>query len=154
MKRPILLHPLVLAAIAILAMNDHVWKHAAPGFVTGKLSDVAGLLFFPAMLAAIWGLAKEGKAAAGNALSVLVVASLATAVVFALVKTWVPANLVYRWGLGALQWPFIAVRHAMLGAHIRPLTPVSLVMDATDLLALPFALAAVGLRKLVPSSTE
>jgi hypothetical protein len=153
-KRPVLLHPVVLAAIAILAMNDHVWKRAAPGLVTGKLSDVAGLLFFPAMLAAVWGLAREGQAAAGNAVKVLLVASIATVLVFALVKTWLPANLAYRWGLGALQWPFIALRHVAAGAPVRSVAPVSLVMDVTDLAALPFALATLALRKLVPSSAE
>ncbi|MCC6617494.1 MAG: hypothetical protein IT341_00485 [Chloroflexi bacterium] len=41
-----LLHPVVLGAIGLLLLNDHVLKTTTPGFVTGKLSDFAGLAFF------------------------------------------------------------------------------------------------------------
>ena len=43
------LHPLSLAALALCAVNDHLLKGAGllPSIVTGKLSDFAGLLFFP-----------------------------------------------------------------------------------------------------------
>lgn len=137
------MHPVVVASIAVLALNDHVWKRALPGLLTGKLSDVAGLVFFPALLAAAWGLANARKASAGNALAVLVTASIATAAVFALVKTYAPANLAYCWGLGALQWPVLALRHAASGIPLRGVAPVKLVMDGTDLVALPFALVAL-----------
>jgi len=49
----LLLHPAVLAAIALFVVNDHVFKPAHPGWLTGKLSDVAGLVFFT--LAAVTG---------------------------------------------------------------------------------------------------
>ena len=44
-----LVHPVPVAAIALTALNDHVFKqgHLLPAVVTGKLSDVAGLFFFP-----------------------------------------------------------------------------------------------------------
>jgi hypothetical protein len=45
-----LLHPIVLLAIGILLINDHVLKSAWPGAVTGKLSDIAGLVFFPLLV--------------------------------------------------------------------------------------------------------
>ncbi|ROO91035.1 hypothetical protein EDD29_8778 [Actinocorallia herbida] len=38
-------------AVAVLALNDHLLKPAFPGVLTGKLSDVAGLVFAPALLA-------------------------------------------------------------------------------------------------------
>ena len=41
------MHPVALAAIAVLVVNDHVLKSAYPGWLTGKLSDIAGLVFFP-----------------------------------------------------------------------------------------------------------
>ena len=46
-------HPLFLGALALLALNDHVLKGAGvlPGAVTGKLSDVAGLLVAPLVCA-------------------------------------------------------------------------------------------------------
>jgi hypothetical protein len=40
--RDLLLHPIALAAIAVLVANDHRWKASHPGWLTGKLSDVAG----------------------------------------------------------------------------------------------------------------
>ena len=39
--------PPTLLALAVLVLNDHVLKQAAPGVVTGKLSDVAGLVLAP-----------------------------------------------------------------------------------------------------------
>lgn len=48
-----LIHPLLLGALALLLINDHLLKGSGllPGAVTGKLSDVAGLLVAPAVLA-------------------------------------------------------------------------------------------------------
>jgi len=45
---------LPLAAVLVLAVNDHVLKGSGllPDMVTGKLSDVAGLFFFPIFCAA------------------------------------------------------------------------------------------------------
>jgi hypothetical protein len=40
-------HPLSVGATGLLILNDHVLKSAMPGLVTGKLSDFAGLFFFP-----------------------------------------------------------------------------------------------------------
>jgi hypothetical protein len=49
------LHPLPLVALVVLAVNDHYLKHAGilPRWVTGKLSDFGGLLFFPLLLTAL-----------------------------------------------------------------------------------------------------
>ena len=43
------LHPLSLAAMVMLGLNDHVFKASGslPAWLTGKLSDVSGLFFFP-----------------------------------------------------------------------------------------------------------
>ncbi|GLZ76056.1 hypothetical protein Afil01_08630 [Actinorhabdospora filicis] len=49
-------HPVTVAATAVLYLNDHVFKQAWPGPVTGKLSDVAGMVMFPALLGAMAGL--------------------------------------------------------------------------------------------------
>ncbi len=53
--RRALAHPLWLAALVVLALNDHVLKGAGllPGWLTGKLSDFAGLLVAPAVLAVL-----------------------------------------------------------------------------------------------------
>jgi hypothetical protein len=138
-----LLHPLPLAAIVILALNDHWGKLHFPGIATGKLSDFAGLAFFPLLLQAGW----EALGGAIRART-LVVACIATAVVFALVKTWGPAHAAYEYGLGALQWPFRLAWGAWNGVPA-PYTPVALEADPTDLVALPAVGAAwwVGRRR-------
>lgn len=50
-----LIHPVSLAAIGLLLLNDHVLKPLLPGPLTGKLSDVAGLVFFPLLLSVALG---------------------------------------------------------------------------------------------------
>lgn len=45
-------HPLTWLSIATLLLNDHLFKVVAPSWLTGKLSDFAGLFFFPFLLAA------------------------------------------------------------------------------------------------------
>ena len=51
-----LVHPLPLLAVLVLVINDHVLKGSGllPGALTGKLSDIAGLFFFPLLLASIY----------------------------------------------------------------------------------------------------
>lgn len=46
-------HPLSLLSIALLLLNDHVFKTVSPSWLTGKLSDFAGLFFFPFIVAAV-----------------------------------------------------------------------------------------------------
>lgn len=125
-----LLHPGALTAIGVLILNDHWLKEAFPGLITGKLSDLAGLSFFPLVLHAVWALLiGRGSRRA------LPIACVLTATAFAAVKTVPLCNEAYEIGLGWLQFPFRALLGATEPAHTH------LVMDATDLLALP----AVGL---------
>jgi hypothetical protein len=49
----------VLAAMLVTAVNDHWLKAAAPGWLTGKLSDFAGLFFFPFLVVACLELVRE-----------------------------------------------------------------------------------------------
>ena len=49
-------HPATVIALLVLVVNDHVLKAAYPGWVTGKLSDAAGLVLAPPLLAAVLGL--------------------------------------------------------------------------------------------------
>src|SRR5262245_28812425 len=53
----VLLHPLFLCALALLLVNDHLLKGAGilPGAITGKLSDLAGLIVAPVLVAALVG---------------------------------------------------------------------------------------------------
>ncbi|MFO0680664.1 MAG: hypothetical protein U0234_01375 [Sandaracinus sp.] len=53
--RRALTHPAFLGALALLVVNDHVLKGAGllPGWVTGKLSDLAGVVVAPVVLGAL-----------------------------------------------------------------------------------------------------
>jgi hypothetical protein len=125
-----LAHPVAVAAVTLLLVNDHFLKHAWPGFVTGKLSDVAGMIFFPILLASVQRRVP------------LLACCIATALVFALVKTAPWANDLYRVVWGAMQWPFRAA-HAWLAHREAPgLARVVLVRDPSDLLAVPFVCIA------------
>lgn len=50
----VLTSPVYLLALAVLLLNDHVLKELAPGFVTGKLSDFAGLFACAAFWAGLF----------------------------------------------------------------------------------------------------
>lgn len=56
------IHPLPLLALALLAVNDHLLKGAGwlPGWLTGKLSDFAGMFFFPLLISACVDVALYG----------------------------------------------------------------------------------------------
>jgi len=121
-----LLHPVAVIALVVLVANDHVWKYSHPGWLTGKLSDVAGLIVFPLVLCAALRVVSTSERLLGGCVA-------ATMIVFALVKLWAPATHACEWAMGWLQAPFSSV------------TPTRLVRDPTDLLALPFALVALWL---------
>lgn len=150
-----MLHPVPLSALALLVLNDHVLKaHAVAGtafaVVTGKLSDVAGMVFFPLLLVALCeatlALLHRFHRPSRTALTVAVVA---VGVVFALTKTWTPAAELYRIVWGALQWPVFAVVSVTRGEEMPVLHRVRHVMDATDIVALPALVVAyvVGARR-------
>jgi len=134
----LLLHPLPLLSIALLIVNDHVLKHRWPGAVTGKLSDAAGMVYFPLFLHAL--LAPAGRHIGLSERRMLLGSVLATGLVFAATKTLPAATEVYRVSLGALQWPLRALFSLLARAPLPALTPVSAVTDPTDLLTLPLLL--------------
>ncbi len=72
-------HPLTVGATAVLLLNDHMLKQAWPGLVTGKLSDLAGLVVAPPALGLLLGLFLTGRIGAAAAV-------LVTGVGFAAVK--------------------------------------------------------------------
>ncbi|HEY8272190.1 MAG TPA: hypothetical protein VIG33_14970 [Pseudobdellovibrionaceae bacterium] len=46
-------HPIALFPVALMAVNDHWLKYAYPGWFTGKLSDFAGIFYFPIFILAM-----------------------------------------------------------------------------------------------------
>ena len=53
-------HPVTVLALVLWWANDHVFKRAWPGWVTGKLSDVCGVWVVAAVVAAALGLVRIG----------------------------------------------------------------------------------------------
>lgn len=114
-------HPASLLSIGLLILNDHLLKSISPSWLTGKLSDFAGLFFFPFLLAIIFGIAfRRASSKTIGALAIGV-----TAIWFALIKTTVLGN--------TLTEELVA---RLLGV------PVQIVLDPTDLIALPVLIPA------------
>lgn len=139
-----LLHPLALIALLVMMTNDHVFKDAWPGVLTGKISDLAGLVFFPLFLQALWetSLAEMGRDWQPRR-AILLRAVLATAIGFVLVKTVPACHDAYRYGLGFLQWPARILVAEWRGVGPAEFAPVRSVLDPTDLVALPGLLLAL-----------
>jgi hypothetical protein len=118
-----LLTPTWIGALALLVANDHWLKGSGllPGVLTGKLSDFAGMLVAPVLLAALLGVRTRG-------------ALLACHVAVAIVFTGIQLSTGF-----AAQWS------ALMGLFGHPWT---ITCDPTDLLALPFLL--VSWKLLVP----
>jgi hypothetical protein len=117
-------HPLWLASLVLLIANDHVLKGAGllPGWLTGKLSDFAGLIVAPVLFAAIARGRRPGARAAACA---------AVAAVFVAIKLSPPAAR--------------ALEGTLALAHV----PWRVWSDPTDLVALvvlPAAWWLTGLR--------
>lgn len=138
-----LLHPVPIAAIIVLVANDHLFKTLWPGLVTGKLSDVAGLLFFPLLVQA--GLEVGEELFRGTwrpSRTVLALTALATGAAFAGIKLWPAAGDTYRVVLGILGWPIQASIAVLAGSGVSSPSPVPLASDPTDLVALPFLIVS------------
>jgi hypothetical protein len=121
-------HPVLLGSILVLLLNDHVLKAAAPSALTGKLSDFAGLFFFPFMVGAgVQGLARLGARRVGGRMALLAGFGLSAAM-FGALKTLPGVNL---WMANLLS--------GLLGL------PVKIALDPSDLLALVVFVPAWGL---------
>ncbi len=123
-------HPASIAAIALLLLNDHVLKAAYGTWWTGKLSDVAGLAFAPALLAVV--LALVVPRARPRAVAAASIAT--TGAAFTLVKATTAGAAAASAAWTAVVGPSV----------VRP--------DLTDLLALPaLALAWLTFRATRPA---
>ncbi len=143
-----MLHPFSLLSLAGLLLNDHVFKAAAAGtafnVVTGKASDVCGVCFFAFLCVAAVELTQSlFKRYRGPDVKVAVVVAVCVAVFFALMKTLPFFGDLYAWSLGALQWPFHALRAGALVA----VRPVAHIVDATDVVAVPCAFVVVYVQR-------
>lgn len=109
-------HPLTLSSIGLLIINDHLLKVVAPSWLTGKLSDFAGLFFFPFLLAAFLALPLERL----KPRQVMTLACFVSSGWFISIKTLPAANALTT---QLLTW--------LLGVQS------NIILDPTDLAALP-----------------
>jgi hypothetical protein len=119
-------HPACLLALVVLILNDWVLKPSswAPPLLTGKLSDFAGLLFFPLLLTAL-----------GDCL-LLLASRLGAPVDFTLSRGKVLASIVATGAVFSLvKLSALANQVAVDLAHSVGL-PARIVRDPSDLIAL------------------
>ncbi len=146
-----LLHPVVIGTILVLLVNDQVLKRAWPGVVTGKLSDLAGLVFAPLLLVAVAELAASAAGRwRGPSRRWLSAAVAVVGLGFAAVKLLPGAEALWEAGLGAVQWPVSAVGDLLAGRGLPPIRPVASTPDATDLVTIPavWLAHAIGLARV------
>jgi hypothetical protein len=139
-----LLHPLALAALAALVVNDHLLKPMLPGLLTGKLSDVAGLLLAPLVVVAAieLGAAVIGRRASPHR-GALIAICLIIGAGFAVVKTTAAGALALGSLLGVGQWLAASLASPVLGMPPPPAV-ADVAVDPTDLVALGSVLVALG----------
>lgn len=143
-----LLSPWALGAVAVFVLNDHVLKGSGllPSVVTGKLSDAAGLVFFPLFLEGLWeAVAASVGCRVRPSRTRLLTCVVMTGLVFAGVQIIPAVDWAWRWSLGTLQYPFRASWAFLTGNPGSGLRPIASWPDVTDLLMLPFLLLAYGL---------
>ena len=109
-----LVHPLAIFSLLVLVINDHVLKEMFGGPITGKLSDIAGAIVVPLLIATVF----EHRSRRA-----IDFAAGATAFVLAAINTLPVADRLYE-------------------AALSVVVPSVNTMDATDLIAVPFVLVA------------
>ncbi|MEW9527745.1 hypothetical protein [Microbispora sp. NPDC049125] len=135
-------HPLTLAAVVLLLLNDHLFKPLWPGPVTGKLSDVAGLIVAPPLLNLVVRRPRVSVLLTGAAFTLVKTTTIGAALA---TEVWTlvwgpsriladPTDLIALPALCAAWW---AWEHA--GARAVRLARVAIVVPATVL-----AVAATG----------
>jgi len=146
-------HPAVWLAIGLLVLNDHVLKRVATSWLTGKLSDFAGLAFFPLLLDGAIELALDAVGRyRGPSRARVVVCIALTGASFAFMKLTSIGETIYGLGLGLAQWPFRSAFSVISGEGLAPFRVASMVRDATDLIALfaliiPYAIGTARARR-------
>jgi len=124
-------HPLTLACIGLLLVNDHILKGLYPSALTGKLSDFAGLFFFPYLLTTFFCLAGLAISLAGKHLSGLAWPCKFTLGQVAL-SAYVSTGVLFS--AFKVSPAFNAAANGLL-SHVSGL-PIWILLDPTDLIAL------------------
>lgn len=119
-----LTHPATIAAICALLLNDLMFKSLWPGaWATGKMSDLAWVVFAPPLLAFLLSFATRGNARAQRA--AFVTAYIGLPLLYAAFNTFEPVHDAITRGLS------LASGRASGGP-----------LDSTDSLVIPLGMAA------------
>jgi hypothetical protein len=138
-----LVDPFFWFALLLLALNDHVLKAAAPGVITGKLSDIAGLALAPVLAVSLGELFGVSATDQQSRTRQLALWAAAAALVFSAIELWEPAARAYTQLLGAVQsLPRVLVAWFADGRVVWAVARH--VADPADLLTLPFCAAGLA----------
>jgi hypothetical protein len=134
----ILLHLACLMSLALLILNDRFLKEHWSNWVTGKLSDFAGLALFSFL---IFGAAEIFRRTLRMARWWMrptgIVASSATiALLFLAIKTSSLGASFFKFATGILEWPIYAMMWACRGKAVAHLPSAHIVRDPSDGIAL------------------
>jgi hypothetical protein len=141
----LLLHPVSIVAGALLVINDQILKSEWPGAVTGKLSDIAGLILFPLLLVSLAEcfrfLLRRRILVESDELLWPLICGLG----FILVKCTALGNSAYARSVGSIRWPVHAVVAEFHHDALPSIQPILVARDYTDLtvlgvLVLPYIL--------------
>ena len=149
----LLLHPVALVALVLVIFNDRVLKVRYPSELSGKLSDFAGLVFFPLFLVATIEGARWLRRRTGWELTSrsVVVAVVVVGTAFVAIKVSHPAGEVYRTVMGMVLYPLDLLSSVIAGNGVPPLSRALLVEDRVDLIAVPALLLPVWIARRVMS---
>ncbi|MBB1284794.1 hypothetical protein HRH25_10465 [Flavisolibacter sp. BT320] len=144
-KASLLLHPLFVGSLALLLLNDFYLKYAYPGFLTGKLSDFAGLIVLPIFCRVLFpGVSKK-------------IILVAVAIFFAWFKSSLSQPLISAINLYA-PWPLHRVvdYSDLIALSILPLaaslSPKTVRLQNTGVVSLRWALGAITFFSLCSTS--
>lgn len=117
-----LLHPLWMGSLALLALNDQWLKFSGllPDAVTGKLSDFAGLVIAPALLATALTLRSRRAWSAAHVAVGVVFTAIQLSVPFADLWSSLMAGFGFPWRIASdptdlLALPMLGLSHHVLG---------------------------------------
>lgn len=126
----VVLHPVFVLAVTLLLLNDHVLKSGVPGLVTGKLSDVAGLIVLPLLVLGMAELIWRVVRLPVPSPRFLAICVVGTGVMFAASEIMPAADHAFEVLWGFVRSPVGYLEHPDMSGAV-------LVADRTDLLTLP-----------------
>lgn len=140
--RYLLLHPAFTGAVALLAVNDHLLKGHAPGWLTGKLSDFAGVFALSTVLSVVTGRPRLAAALTGGGFLAIKLSTDAAVLVAPLIGGVTRQDPTDLFALAAL-WPAHSFALQKIDQGHRPIPSRSLLVASSAAVAL-FSMTATS----------